>query len=234
MSKMVLALYDCRSKQEYIYRTNRIREISGGSALLSGCYSSFTDKAKENGISFNNGGKWEDMSFSLSCFESSGCAAEVIYIGGGNLMVIYKDKETYIKANRLFSRMLLDETWTITAIAACTEVTEDFIADRSRLYAQNALNKSTGYISTPCSVLPFTQVDMRTYMPIVEKNKYKQESLSRESVCKLKASKSIEKNELSTIYLDDIVTEKGRESLLAVIYIDGNNMGAKLMQTIIV
>ena len=55
--------------------------------------------------------------------------------------------------------MLLDVTWTITAIAVCTEVTGDFKADRSRLYAQNALKKSTGYISTPCSVLPFTQVD---------------------------------------------------------------------------
>ena len=31
----VTALYDCSSKQEYIYRTNRIREISGGSELLA-------------------------------------------------------------------------------------------------------------------------------------------------------------------------------------------------------
>ena len=38
---MVLALYDCRSKQEYIYRTKRIREISGGSALLSDLYYHF-------------------------------------------------------------------------------------------------------------------------------------------------------------------------------------------------
>lgn len=27
-NKNILALYDCRSKQEYIYRTNRVQEIT--------------------------------------------------------------------------------------------------------------------------------------------------------------------------------------------------------------
>lgn len=235
MPKMVLALYDCRSKQEYIYRTNRIREISGGSALLAGVYESFIDKAQENGISFMNGGKWEELIFNVKSFESSDCKAEVVYIGGGNLMVLYKDIEDYKNANRLFSRMLLDNTFTITAIAASTPYTGDFKADRKALYAKNALNKSTGYISVPCSVLPFTQVDNITYMPIVEKNKYKQESLSRESVCKYTAydkyakTKMEHNKDIEKIQLDEIVTEKGRESLLAIIYIDGNNMGSKLM-----
>jgi len=229
MSEMVLALYDCRSKQEYIYRTNRIREISGGSALLADVYKRFIEKAQENGITFMNGGEWKDKIFSRSDFEASDKAAEVVYIGGGNLMILYKNMDLYIKANRLFSRMLLDETWTITAIAACTPVTGDFKEDRKKLYAQNALNKSTGNISVPCSVLPFTQVDMLTYMPIVEKNKYKQESLSRESICKYKAEEDIEKSDLYAGELDRLCADKGRESLLAIIYIDGNNMGAKLM-----
>ena len=38
---MVLALYDCRSKQEFIYRTNRIQEITGGSALLADLFRDF-------------------------------------------------------------------------------------------------------------------------------------------------------------------------------------------------
>ncbi len=37
---------------------------------------------------------------------------------------------------------------------------------------------------------------------------------------------------LSTILLDEMTLEKGRESLLAIIYIDGNNMGAKLKEEI--
>ena len=230
---MILALYDLRSKQEYIYRTNKIREISGGSALLSAVYECFIEKAQKSGISFYNSGDWHGKCFSLDLFKESDCDAEVVYIGGGNLMVIYKNEEIYRKANRLFSRMLLDETWTVSAIVSCVPVTGNFIKDRSELYRQNAINKSTGSVSVPCSVLPFTQVDMQTYMPIVQKNKGKQESLSRESVCKLEACKKIDPNDpLSAIYLDDLAADKGRESILAIIYIDGNNMGAKLMQVL--
>ncbi len=32
--KNVLALYNCRSKQEYIYRTDQVQEITGASELL--------------------------------------------------------------------------------------------------------------------------------------------------------------------------------------------------------
>ena len=234
---MLLALYDLRSKQEYIYRTNRIREISGGSALLSKVYERFIKEAHGKGIKFFNNGNWKDMDFSLKAFEDSDCSAEVVYIGGGNLMVIYKSEEKYRAANRIFSRLLLDETWTVSAVVSGVPVSGNFIKDRAELYRRKALNKSTGNIAVPCSVLPFTQVDMRTYMPIVEKvnDKDKQESLSRESVCKLKAyeENNPDKNdELSAIYLDDLAADKGRESLLAIIYIDGNNMGAKLMQAL--
>ena len=229
MSDNRLALYDLRSKQEYIYRTNKIREISGGSALLSKMYDKFIEKAKNEGISFINGGEWIGREFSFDDFDKSDRSAEVVYIGDGNLMVIYKNENIYRKANKLLSRMLIDETWTVNAVVSCVSVSGDFKADRAELYRQNAINKSTGSINVPCSVLPFTQVDMRTYMPIVEKNKYKQDSLSCESVCKYKAYDDIDiKEELSTIYLDELTTEKGRESLLAIIYIDGNNMGAKL------
>ena len=47
MSEMILALYDCRSKQEYIYRTNRIKEITGGSQLLTELYDNLKKQAIE-------------------------------------------------------------------------------------------------------------------------------------------------------------------------------------------
>ena len=232
MSDSRLALYDLRSKQEYIYRTNKIREISGGSDLLSKMYDNFIEKAQKKGISFINGGEWIGKNFSLKEFEASDFSAEVVYIGGGNLMVIYRNEDIYRKANNIFSRILLDETWTVNAVVSCVAVSGDFIADRKELYRQNAINKSTGCVSVPCSVLPFTQVDMQTYMPIVEKNKFKQNSLSRESVCKLNAYKTDNNNKLSAIYLDELAADKGKESLIAIIYIDGNNMGAKLMKAL--
>ena len=226
MSQMILALYDCRSKQEYIYRTNRIKEISGGSLLLANIYDLFLKETEKNGIRLFEGGSWENRTFNMELFSASDSDAEVVYSGGGNLMMLYRDKDTYVRANKIFSKLLLSETYSVSAIVACTEVTGDFMADRAKLFRQNAIKKSTGYISSPRAVLPFTQVDSLTYMPVVKKDNT---SLSRESECKLDALKKYERKdkELSEIYLDDIVTEKGVESLLAVIYIDGNNMGEK-------
>lgn len=43
-NKNILALYDCRSKQEYIYRTNRVQEITGASELLSSLFKDFSRK----------------------------------------------------------------------------------------------------------------------------------------------------------------------------------------------
>lgn len=102
----VTALYDCRSKQEYIYRTNRIREISGGSELLANVYGMFFRAAGKKGLRINS--DWRSgAEFSVRSFAESGFDGEVIYEGGGNLFIMYKSRETYIRANRIFSRMLL-------------------------------------------------------------------------------------------------------------------------------
>ena len=171
MSEMLLALYDCRSKQEYIYRTNRIKEITGGSQLLTELYDDLKKQAVENGIRFADGGDWKNREFCLADFESSDNDAAVVYDGGGNMMTIYKNKDIMVKVNKLFSDLLHKKLFTVSAVFSCTPVTGDFIADRTALYAENAVNKNTKIVSQPYAVLPFTQVDMRTYMPIVEKDK---------------------------------------------------------------
>ena len=221
----VTALYDCRSKQEYIYRTNRIREISGGSELLAHVYEMFYNAAGAKNIRINSG--WRSGGeFSVKGFVDSGYDGEVIYEGGGNLCIIYRSRDTYIRANRIFSRMLLEQTYTISIIASCVDTTDNFMADRRQLYKENSRIKSTDWISVPCNTLPITQVDRDTFMPVVKKDGVR--SLSRESVLKRKAFKN--SSETGEIFLDDIsgMENKGTESLLAVIYIDGNAMGKKV------
>lgn len=229
MSKCVTALYDCRSKQEYIYRTNKIREISGGSFLLANVYDDFIKLVGEKNINIKN--DWENsLGFSMKEFESSNVDGEVFYNGGGNLCIVYKSREIYKKANKYFSRMLLEKTYSVSIIASCVDTTDNFVEDRQKLYKLNAVSKNTDVISVPCNVLPFTQIDNLTYQPIVYKDK--KSSLSRESRMKKKGfdtlSEQTESKENESILLDDIVTEKGKESLLAVIYIDGNAMGNKV------
>ena len=47
----VIALYGFRSKQEYIYRTNRMREITGASELIAGMLSSKPSRYRQSAIS---------------------------------------------------------------------------------------------------------------------------------------------------------------------------------------
>ena len=232
----ILALYDCRSKQEYIYRTNRVKEIAGASCLLADLFDDFFED-ENNGFRIN--AKWREQTAPeeyLKYFNSSGLDAEIVYEGGGNLCVIYKDKETYLKINRALSRKVLDDTFGVSIIASAAPVTNDFVQDRKNLYLNNALQKNLGAYHTPCSVLPFTQVDRLTYQPIIDKKDDKQ--YTTESLKKLDAYKDIFKGK-SEIFREviasglfketfDDMTDKGNDSILAIIYIDGNNMGQKV------
>lgn len=232
---MITAIYDCRSKQEYIYRTNKIREISGASLLLSHVYEMFIAKAEEKGIKIRN--EWEKdflngIDFSLEKFEKSEYDGEVIYEGGGNLNVVYKSEEVYVKANRIFSRMLLEETYSVSIITAYTETTDNFNADREKLYREKNKQKNLGAYSLPCNVLPITQIDRSTFLPIAEKKYENNAPVSRTAEARHKRDaykKYYNKDdELNTEALDSLVLKKGEDSMLAVIYIDGNDMGNKI------
>lgn len=228
MSKMVLALYDCRSKQEYIYRTNKVKEIMGASKILTDLFKDFFTDTNKN-FKFNtNWEKTEAPENYLAEFEKSGNDGEIVYEGGGNLCMIYKDKETYIAVNRELSKKVIRETFGVSIIASFTEVTDNFVEDRKKLYIENALQKNLGSYHTPCNVLPFTQVDRLTYQPVVKKDKQNETMHTTESQRKLEKYEE-KRNTDSIIETEfDKIVDKGEESLLAIIYIDGNNMGKKV------
>lgn len=226
---MITAIYDCRSKQEYIYRTNKIREIAGASKLLSNVYSilihetgmKICDTWREDAIQKNP--------FRKEDFLENGYDGTVIYEGGGNLYVLFKDHDTYVRANRVFSRILLERSYSISIITAFVETTDDFNQDRINLYKAKEKSKKLGNHSTLCNVLPFTQTDRMSYMPLSATDG-KGKKVTAESKLKRKAYFDYfsQSDELGTENLDSLVEEKGVDSILAVIYIDGNDMGNKI------
>lgn len=234
LKKMITAIYDCRSKQEYIYHTNKMVEISGASLLLSNVYKMFVEKAESYGIKIKD--SWEKdfengKRFDPEEFEKSPYQGEIIYAGGGNLNVIYKDKDIYIKANRIFSKMLLDETYSVSVVAACTETTDNFNADRKKLYREKNRMKNQGVLSSPCNVLPVMQIDRTTFMPVHEKvfSKGKRTDMTLESRHKTDAYKEYygADDDVNTKRLDSLLINDD-SSIIAVIYIDGNDMGNKI------
>ncbi len=239
MGNKVLALYDFASKQEYIYRTSKIKEISGASALLSKMYIMFIEWLTDEGIRvlYKNGdGKYIDFDFELT-----GCDGQVLYDGGGNLMVLYKDKETYVKANKVISVKLLKEYPGLHMIASCVDVdgknffSKDIIVDKddpskntysdvTKLYRENGRQKGLHPASDMTGVIPMTQIDPMTFGPVQHKfNKNDKNSPYPTGDVSLSADR----------YIKAINYEKKNfadfdEGLVAVIYIDGNSMGNKL------
>ncbi len=220
-SDFVLALYDFGSKQNYIYQTNKIKEISGASALLAGMYKKFSEILNNEGISFIY-----DLTkpFLIKDFEADNYDAEALYDGGGNLMVLFRSKEQYFAANKIISMYLLKNAPGLNLIASYVKYTSDFTFDRKNIYKQNTLRKNQNPTIATAAVLPITQIDPLTFMPVTEKSVRfgAEQSLSADRAAKLQAYRPNEANNIDEL----------NEDMLAVIYVDGNSMGEHLKKAV--
>jgi len=252
-NEYVLAMYDIRGKQDYIYRSNKIKEIVGGSAIIRDCFKMFLyPAAKEyrDGCKLCNAEEAifdykyakENSDFERKAFKQrmSGnqYIGEVIYNGGGNFFVLYKNAEICREVNKIFTKNVLENTYSLKVL--CTFIDnvnfDNYREDRDKLYTQHRSRESSETNEAPAQVLPFTQVDRGTSMPLYKKHKESESEeavkMSRERFYKYNKYDEVKITEseiFGELVLDNLVTEKGEESLLAVIYIDGNNMGAKVM-----
>ena len=110
----VLAQYTIRSKQKYIFKTNRLIEITGASAKIASAFSILFDSAeKDAGLKIARCSA-QPESFSLqdtlSLFQSGELQMIDLFIGGGNDTVLYDSRDSFVKANRAFTRRLLKES----------------------------------------------------------------------------------------------------------------------------
>lgn len=270
-SKYALAMYDVRGKQEYIFKTNKLKEIVGGSCIIRDCFKEYLfpsaeeymrRKAKKEGIPLSDDEvcgicNYNDLKnepeyiseinkgkeFSQKAFErmmqDEKCAAryagEVVYEGGDNFFVLYKDKETCIEINKIFTRKLLKELYTLKVLCTYIELENglvNFIEDRKKLYEKHRISEAEESVICPVNTLPFVQVDEVTSLPLTKYNENTRKKVSTEAEAKLAKHLDVYNEKYGEKDLDKLVTRKGEESLLAVVYIDGNNMGAKVQNVL--
>lgn len=251
----VLAMYDVRGKQEYIYRGKKIQEIIGASAIIRDVFLDYLFPAAEivRNQTRDLGGAdaiyqyqktGESVeAFSVESFEQRMAEGtyigEVVYDGGGNFLVLYRDKETCVQVNKIFTRMLMEKTYTLKVLCTILEDPDfaGYPSDNSRLHEKHRINESRESVIYPVNSLPVVQVDPLTSRPLSVKRfvagaeKDGKEKMSIERAAKYDKYRKEEHGDAAgEKILDRIVTEKGQESLLAVIYIDGNNMGAQVQE----
>ena len=265
-NKYVLAMYDVRGKQEFIFRTNKLQEIVGGSWIIRDIFKDYLYPAAEKvsgsmGIySYKDNSEEEGAAFTPVGFEahlSAGYVGEVVYDGGGNFLVVFESEETFKRITYEFTKNVMEAIGSLRILATCVNASAgflDYVGDRDRLYAKHRIAEANESMISPWSAIPIVQVDRKVSQPLIYTehsdrriaSKGLQGKLTKESNAKLdkffkeydrvRDPKNMENlseverefSRMNEDILDNIVEEKGKDSNLAVVYIDGNSMGAKV------
>lgn len=259
----ILAMYDVRGKQDYIFRGRKLKEIVGGSLVIRDIFEdelfpaakAYRDKMKnekemDRDAIYSYKRSKENNNFDRNSFQKhieAGYLGEVVYDGGGNCFILYKDKATYEGINKIFTKRVLEKTYSLTVLCSCiegvdfdnyTNTREDQYGpgDREKLYLVNREREVRINSQLPAQVLPFTRVDYANSLPLYDMEELVNARVTKESKHKYNKYNTIYGDKTNSVefnstinenVLDYIASEKGTDSQIAVMYIDGNNIGDK-------
>ena len=142
---VILAQYTIRSKQEYIFRSNRLLDIVGGTEMIRDAFDWVFAAAEQEGVTCQPA----DVPFKLQA-------------------VLYRDRDTYLRVNRRFSRLVLENAPGMVPMAACCEANgQNYSADYSALMAAVDAEKNRMLPGRADYAAPFALRDRTTNQPIV-------------------------------------------------------------------
>ena len=228
----VLAMYDVRGIQGYIFRTPRIKEAIGASAIVEDIIEKALDHAVKAEMEIQPELrvclKWKDGNKILP-FEESG-DIQTLFIGGGNATVMYADEKLCRSVNCRMAKYILEKTYSLQLACAFVGKTDNYADDYKRL--QNKLTEIKAGMpdSKPLGALPVMKAEIRTGFPATKTSDGI--DISKETLIKRSVSADREDIRRAEKILDNYVTKKGEDSLLAVVHIDGNNMGLRIRSLI--
>lgn len=228
-----IALYDIRGIQDFIFRTNKLKDIIGASHLIRYIF--------ENGLEeVCDKLGYEQQTIDLKCDNEFTQTKEIeaVYIGGGNALVHFKDKAIAKAISSTLSTYVLKHTYSLSLAIAIVPTTGDYLKDFQNVQIKMQKNKAMMPPCKPLGALPLVKTEDSTGLPEFarknENNMFEIKNMSRETYLKLLAYEDyLEKleKELKANILDEMV-EKGIDSTIAVVHIDGNSLGDKFREAI--
>lgn len=235
-SNQVLVLYDVRGIQDYIFRTSKMKDAIGASHIVETLFDNAIQEATGK-LGLNSRLDWKNTSYD----DSGEADCIVLYIGGGNACVIYRSREIAVEASKVMAAYTLENTYSLQLAVAIVDKTDNYSNDYARLMAEMIRVKDRMRVSKPLDSLPIVKTEIKTGLPVSdldyrtsqETGRTHVKDVSRESGLKTKAGDDVRKElELEEKVFDSYVTEKGESSMLAVVHIDGNNMGLRIRELI--
>lgn len=240
MCKKVLAMYDVRGIQNYIYRTPHIKDAMGASiivekiivnALKDACQKQSEEKTLKLDIN-DKDLDWEEGD-DYKKFQPSNKSVQVLYIGGGNAYVMYKNKDLCVAINKKMSKYIIENTYSLQLATTYVEVTGDYEKDYDKLREEMNKVKANMSGAKPLGALPIMKTEIKTGYPAVadvEIDKYRVD-ISKETFLKLDEKNEKIKELKEDKFLENYINE-GKDSRIAVVHIDGNNMAKRIAKQI--
>jgi len=236
-NNFVLAMYDIRGIQDYIFRTAKLRDAIGASAQVENIIlDALSQSVREENIPserfsliWENEASHEEIVLNKNEWEDKD--VQILYIGGGNGLVIFSSREIAISISKKMSKIVMDRTYSLQLAVAIVKKTENYSHDYEELQNQMRKIKDTMILSKPVGAPAIVEREIKTGYPLTQMIYYsdKKEAVSTETYNKIgeehRVRKAVEKADK---ILDQYITEKGVDSTIAVVHIDGNNMGMRI------
>lgn len=230
----VIAMYDIREIQKYIYRTQKVKDAMGASALVENMIERALEEAsREYAVEL----KWHEDGGALS-FEEKDIAVQVLFIGGGNAYVLFESEDVCQRINKKMAKYVLEQTYSLQLAAAYVHKTDNYSEDYKKLHEKMNLVKANIKSAKPIGALPIMQIELKTGYPLSRTEIFRD---GNENIAKIDVSTETYKKdqykrkvmpEQEEKIFDNLIYKKGIDSNLAVIHIDGNNMGSRIQDLI--
>lgn len=218
----VIAMYDVRGIQKYIYRTQKVKDAMGASALVE----NIIERALEQAVKgYDAEIKWYDDETGVLTFAEKDIAVQVLFIGGGNAYVLFQNEDICRRINQCMSKYVLEETYSLQLAAAYVSKSDNYSEDYKRLHKKMNDVKAKIKSAKPIGALPIMQTELKTGYPLTKKQSGSLVSTETDKKDEFKRKEITDDEEK---ILDDLIYKKGVDSNLAVVHIDGNNMGLRI------
>jgi hypothetical protein len=236
MVDKLAVLYDVTGIQDYIFSSAKLKENIGASIAVKNVLDTFL-KDSIKSVCTNASTNWDE--YPEIKIREQDLDAEIVYIGGGNAMAIFKEKDMYKNVNRLLAKKILEETGGDIKVVSSVLDTNlaDFKRDRRNLVKQLSENKFKRIHSSPLQCIAITREGETDGLPaqFCEKENNRREYISFPASRKRKFEKDESFESIIPLpgYLQypkefDHLGQKEGDNHIAVVHIDGNNMGGKL------
>jgi hypothetical protein len=233
-----LSIFDITGIQHYLFRSSKLKENLGASILVTRALNALLTKAIKDVCPTDHVIDWENAG-GFTFAGANPVYAEIVYIGGGNAMVAFKSRCIAIDTTKRFSILVQENIPGLEFCAAHLDTDfSDFSSDRKKLFNQELLKVKNSTLRSPGLLgMSITRQCPQTGLPAVAKDADRW--ISAETMAKRRATEADvfldlieDPNQFSfPLELDQLGQIRG-ENHIAVVFIDGNNMGRLLNERI--